>query len=299
MRGARGGLALAMRIIAGEFRRRLLKTPEGYDKTRPLPDRVKESLFGLLRGHCQGARVLDCFAGSGAFGLEMISRGAAQVVMVERDRAVARILQANIDTLGVRDRAELVQGDALGPATLARCPQPATVIFFDPPYPMVEDPGQWQRLKAQFEALIPNLADDGFAVLRTPWPFVHEVRAEPEPEAPKPVRPWQRGKPRKQRRDDRRDDQEFGPRKGSPAGAGGRPGAGAGPKSVKVESWDDLPENLEAVLASGESVEFEVPMPEAKPERVSVDLTMKGAAGPETHEYRSMAIHFYQKRTGG
>ncbi len=99
---ARGGLALGMRIIAGEFRRRLLRTPEGYDKTRPLPDRVKESLFGLLRGHCEGARVLDCFAGSGAFGLEMISRGAAQVVMVERDRAVARILQANIDTLGVR-----------------------------------------------------------------------------------------------------------------------------------------------------------------------------------------------------
>lgn len=275
-----------MRIIAGEFRRRLLKTPEGYDKTRPLPDRVKESLFGLLRGHCEGARVLDCFAGSGAFGLEMISRGAAQVVMVERDRAVARILQANIDTLGVRARAELLQGDALGPATLARCPQPATVIFFDPPYPMIEDPAQWLRLKAQFEALIPNLADDGFAVLRTPWPFVHEVREEAPVEAPKPARPWQRGKPKKSRRDERED----GPRKGS--------AATSGPRSVKVESWDDLPEDLEEVLASGESVEFEVPMPEAKPERVAVDLTMKGAVGPETHEYRSMAIHFYQKRLG-
>jgi 16S rRNA (guanine966-N2)-methyltransferase len=279
-----------MRIIAGEFRRRLLKAPEGQDKTRPLPDRVKESLFGLLRGHCQGARVLDCFAGSGAFGLEMISRGAAHVVMVERDRLVARILQANIDTLGVRDRAELLQGDALGPATLARCPQPATVIFFDPPYPLVEDPGQWARLKAQFEALIPNLADDGFAVLRTPLPFTHEIRPEPAAEAPKLVRPWQRGKPKKSRREDRDD----APRKGSPAGGPARGGESA-PRQIKVESWDDLPEDLEAVLSSGASVEFEVPAEAPKPERVPVDLTMKGAVGPETHEYRSMAVHFYQK----
>ncbi len=104
-------------------------------------------------------------------------------------------------------------------------------------------------------------------MLRTPWPFVHEVREEAPVEAPKPARPWQRGKPKKSRRDERED----GPRKGS--------AATSGPRSVKVESWDDLPEDLEEVLASGESVEFEVPMPEAKPERVAVDLTMKGAVG--------------------
>ena len=63
-------------IIGGEFRSRRLKSPKGREVTRPLPDRVRESLFGLLRGHTRGATVFDAFAGTGAFGLEAVSRGA-------------------------------------------------------------------------------------------------------------------------------------------------------------------------------------------------------------------------------
>src|ERR1044071_7748596 len=104
-----------MRIIAGEFRSRRLITPRDDSTTRPIPDRVKVSLFGLLRGHCEGATVFDGFAGTGAIGLEAVSRGAASCVFVEKDRAAAAMLRQNIDSLGASDRCELFIGDALGP----------------------------------------------------------------------------------------------------------------------------------------------------------------------------------------
>src|ERR1051326_7140833 len=103
-----------MRIIAGEFRSRRLHTPPDDSITRPIPDRVKESLFGLMRGHCEGANVFDGFAGTGAIGLEAISRGAARCVFVEKDRDAAAMLRQNIDSLGAAERSELIIGDALG-----------------------------------------------------------------------------------------------------------------------------------------------------------------------------------------
>src|SRR5215475_7819068 len=103
-----------MRIIAGEFRSRRLLTPKDDAVTRPIPDRVKESLFGLLRGHCEGAQVFDGFAGTGALGLEAISRGAGRCVFVEKDKGAAELLRRNIEALGAGDRCELILGDALG-----------------------------------------------------------------------------------------------------------------------------------------------------------------------------------------
>src|SRR5689334_13405158 len=165
-----------MRIIGGEFRSRKLLTPRDDSITRPIPDRVKESLFGLLRGHCEGATVFDAFAGTGALGLEAISRGAERCVFVERDKAAAEMLQQNIEALGVADRCELVTGDALGPGALARAPRPLTLAFMDPPYALVREAIGWQRVRAQMEQLVRILSDDGFAVLRTPWPFSLEKR---------------------------------------------------------------------------------------------------------------------------
>ncbi len=173
-----------MRIIAGEFRRRLLETPRDAETTRPIPDRVKESLFSLLRGHCEGASVFDGFSGTGAIGLEAVSRGAARCVCVERDRGVAAILQRNIETLGVRERCELVVGDALGVGALARAPRPLTLAFLDPPYAIVREPLGFRRVMEQMRRLVEILTPDGFAILRTPWPLSLETpiaSAEPEP----------------------------------------------------------------------------------------------------------------------
>lgn len=172
-----------MRIIAGEFRRRTLRTPPDATVTRPIPDRVRESVFALLRGHCEGARVIDLFAGTGAIGLEAISRGAAKCLFVERDRDIARLLQGNIDALGVADRCEVLHADALGAGALARAPRPLTLAFLDPPYPLVRDRLGFQRVLSQVAALVDVLSDDGFVILRTPHPFVLDEAEAAAPEA--------------------------------------------------------------------------------------------------------------------
>jgi 16S rRNA (guanine966-N2)-methyltransferase len=162
-----------MRIISGRFRSRKLHTPKDDGTTRPIPDRVKESVFSILRGNCEGASVLDAFAGTGAIGLEALSRGASKVVFIERDKKSFEMLERNIEMLGVEDEVEAVRGDALATVGLNRCPQPVDLVFFDPPYPVVLDPLGWERVKTQLERLVPMLRDDGFIVLRTPWPFRH------------------------------------------------------------------------------------------------------------------------------
>src|SRR3954466_11704968 len=99
-----------MRIIAGEFRsRRIL--PPASDATRPITDRVKQSLFDILTPHIDGARVYDCFAGTGSMGLECLSRGAAHATFFEADRSAAALLRKNIDTLNVRDRSSIIDSD--------------------------------------------------------------------------------------------------------------------------------------------------------------------------------------------
>lgn len=175
-----------MRIIAGKFRRRQLLGPPKSAPTRPIPDRVKESIFSILRGHMEGARVLDAFAGTGAIGLEAISRGASECVFVERDKRAAEVLERNIQSLGCAEQAAIVRGDALGTAVLTRLAAMggADLMFFDPPYPLILDAtpesfsgsagsGGWARTKAQLERCIAHLSDHGYLILRTPWPFRH------------------------------------------------------------------------------------------------------------------------------
>lgn len=163
-----------IRIISGDYKGRRIETPKDASKTRPVPDRVRTALFNMLRGHLEGGRpVLDAFAGVGSFALEAASRGA-HVVAIERDREIAEILRRNAETLGATDRLQIIQHDALGASVLSRCPQPVHVIFFDPPYPMMQDPPQRKRILDQFVRLIAMLDDEdggGFAILRTPWPL--------------------------------------------------------------------------------------------------------------------------------
>jgi 16S rRNA (guanine(966)-N(2))-methyltransferase RsmD len=163
-----------MRIIAGRHRSRKLAPPPESSSTRPLPDRVRESLFSLLRGHFEDAVVLDGFAGVGSFGLEAMSRGARRVVLVELDRRVADVLHSNIELLRAEDETEVVVGDALGPACLSRCPTPINISLLDPPYAMVRNEAGWNRVRQQMARIISLLHDEGYAMVRTPWPFVQD-----------------------------------------------------------------------------------------------------------------------------
>lgn len=135
-----------MRIIAGEHRGRLIAAPTGLT-TRPTPDRVRGALFSALEsrlggpGSLEGVRVLDLFAGSGALGLEALSRGAASVTFVERDRAALKSLEANLQTLGVQARAQVVAEDAVhAVASLAQRGERYDAVLMDPPYGAPEAP---------------------------------------------------------------------------------------------------------------------------------------------------------------
>jgi 16S rRNA (guanine966-N2)-methyltransferase len=117
-----------LRIVAGDFKGRRLRAPRG-PRTRPTADRVREALFSML-GQVTGARVLDLYAGSGALGIEALSRGAASAVFVERDPRAAAAIAANLDSLGLE--AEVQRQDAL--RFLARAQGGFDLVFCDPPY---------------------------------------------------------------------------------------------------------------------------------------------------------------------
>ena len=123
------------RIIAGSAGGRRLRTPRG-ELTRPTSDRVREALFSALEsavGSLEGHRFLDLYAGSGAVGLEALSRGAATAVMVEQDRRTAALVRGNATAVGVADAAEVVCSSVA--RFLAEAdPVPHDVVFLDPPY---------------------------------------------------------------------------------------------------------------------------------------------------------------------
>lgn len=122
-----------MRIIAGEWKRRQLRTPQG-DATRPTADRTRETLFSMLvsrLGSFEGLSVADFFAGSGALGLEALSRGAESCVFIEQDAAAIRALRSNIAALRAQSRCDVRATSvmALGPAKA-----PLDLLLLDPPY---------------------------------------------------------------------------------------------------------------------------------------------------------------------
>lgn len=127
-----GKLDNRLRIISGRWRGRKLDFPD-IEGLRPTPDRVRETLFNWLQDDIVGARCLDLFAGSGALGLEALSRGAAQALLVDRDMQVVNQLREHIKTLSASG-AEIRQADAI--QLLAHAPEgkPFNLVFLDPPY---------------------------------------------------------------------------------------------------------------------------------------------------------------------
>jgi 16S rRNA (guanine966-N2)-methyltransferase len=151
-----------VRIIAGSRKGHTIQAPIGR-ATRPTSDRVRENVFNIL-GPVDDATVLDLYAGSGALGLEALSRGAAHAVFVERDRDAAHVIEQNLDKL--RLRATVLRQDAV--AVLAADKRKYDLVFVDPPYDM------YTELEPKLARYLPGLlTEDGVVVVET------DARVEP------------------------------------------------------------------------------------------------------------------------
>ena len=118
-----------MRVIGGEFRSRRLKSVPGLD-TRPTPDRLREALFNVLAPRLAGAVFFDAYAGTGAVGIEALSRGAARSIFVDIGRAAIKAIEENLKSLAIEDRAQVVSGRAASAVGRYR----PDIVFADPPY---------------------------------------------------------------------------------------------------------------------------------------------------------------------
>ena len=157
-----------MRIIAGSRKGHTIFAPRGRD-TRPTSDRVRENVFNIVAPWVEGARVLDLYAGSGAMGLEALSRGAASAVFVETDREACRAIDRNLEKLRLTG-ARVLQQDALRVlASEAGAGRRYDLVLVDPPYEM------FSSLQNRLSTYLPAvLATDGLVVVET------DSRTEPE-----------------------------------------------------------------------------------------------------------------------
>ncbi len=122
-----------MRIIAGSAKGHPLKCPRG-DRTRPTPDRVREAIFSIISARVSEAFVVDLYAGTGALGLEALSRGASGVLFVEKDPVALRCLRENIDACGFPEKSRVISAPVLSFLRNSTLPEETTLIFADPPY---------------------------------------------------------------------------------------------------------------------------------------------------------------------
>jgi len=148
-----------VRIIGGRWRNTRLQVPQ-VQGLRPTSDRVRETLFNWLMPKLPGARVLDLFAGSGALGLEAVSRGAASAQLVERDPALVAALRGVVERLGAQAQVQVAAGDALRWLETAP-PMRADIVFVDPPFAA----GLWAPV---FELLPRHLAEGAWLYVEAP-----------------------------------------------------------------------------------------------------------------------------------
>jgi 16S rRNA (guanine966-N2)-methyltransferase len=148
-----------MRVIAGRLGGRRLKAPSGR-ATRPTSDRVREAVFAMLGG-VEGTRVLDLFAGTGALGIEALSRGASSAVFIERDASVVKVLRGNLAALGIAPQAAEVRRADVPPALRSARARKETydLVFIDPPY------GQAHERGPELSAMLPSLLSPGARVV--------------------------------------------------------------------------------------------------------------------------------------
>ncbi len=123
-----------MRVIGGEFRSRILKSLPGMD-VRPTPDRLREALFNVLAPRIEGSIFADVYAGTGAVGIEALSRGASRAIFIEQSRAAVAVIWENLRSLGIEGRASV----RLGRATAVLPSIVADIVFIDPPYNLEQE----------------------------------------------------------------------------------------------------------------------------------------------------------------
>ena len=212
-------------------------------------------------------------------------------------------------------------GDALGASLLSRCPRPVDLVFFDPPYPLIREPGDWARVKLQFGRVVALLSDHGYATLRTPWPFRHPVvgatpgiaaeeavvveeEAEIEEGGGRGERSKRKGSGKPDRRErsrgEWRDESKGGKRRGGRDEDDG--------EVDRIWEGDDLDELMANDFEGADEIE-EPPVRDADADDAlldeetdsggvrteMVDLSILGAIGPETHIYGNTAIHLYMR----
>lgn len=139
-----------MRVIGGEFRSRRLKSLKGLE-TRPTPDRLRETLFNVIASEVSDSVFVDAYAGTGAVGIEALSRGAARAIFVESSQAACDLIGENLAELGAAGRARVVRGRVLQNVGKIE----GDIVFFDPPYP----------LENEYAALLERLGEPGSASL--------------------------------------------------------------------------------------------------------------------------------------
>jgi 16S rRNA (guanine(966)-N(2))-methyltransferase RsmD len=146
-----------MRIIAGDLKGRRLKAPK-WPGLRPTSDKLRETLFNILAPRITGARVLDIFAGTGAIGLESLSRGADQVVFIEADRRAAALIADNAEACGLRDRCVIIRDTVERALRRQIDGSPFDVVVLDPPY-------DFDALELVVGAAMRHVAPGGLLVL--------------------------------------------------------------------------------------------------------------------------------------
>ena len=158
-----------MRIIGGHNRGLKLATPKGRE-VRPILDRVRESLFGVLRNDVPEAKVADLFAGTGVIGLEALSRGAESCLFVERDPRCMATIKENIRRARFEEQSRVARADAFRVADILADAGPFDLIFVDPPYRMARSPRNFEKVQDLVARLgeADILADEGTLVLRFP-----------------------------------------------------------------------------------------------------------------------------------
>jgi len=159
-----------MRIIAGEWRGRKLEVPDGI---RPMLDRERERLFAILGPRIEGARVLDLFSGTGAIGLEALSRGAAHCIAVENGHRVLPVLRRNVSRFDTGDRHRVIPLSAFRVADLPSR-DPFDIALAAPPFPLLRDPDWQERCHSLFRGIVHELLIPGGI-------FVLEMPAELDP----------------------------------------------------------------------------------------------------------------------
>jgi 16S rRNA (guanine966-N2)-methyltransferase len=150
-----------MRVIAGTARGIPLRAPRD-DGTRPVTDRVKETLFGILAERVPGSRALDLYAGSGALGIEALSRGAEHATFVERGRQPLAAIRHNLARTGLEARATVRAGDVMRFLAEAEPEAPFDLVFMDPPYAQ-------RAILAPLERIVPLLSPEADVVVKHFW----------------------------------------------------------------------------------------------------------------------------------